>query len=166
VVNYLRNGRGYKEMKKIFLCFILSFASSLFALDGKWNFVNVFSQYVGEGTATLTNLSINIVRSLEFGNYEDNTFRMLRNGFVELLEPNDTYRRYPCTIFEADSSLALKVRASREITLQIFTSMDNNNQLWYSMSIAPVSLERGEISGASKTDTVFLNLMGIMRKAY
>jgi hypothetical protein len=151
------------KMRRLFLCFIFSFTSSLFALDGKWNFENIFSQTVMEGNVALNNLSVGIIRSLEFGNHVNNS-RWLRNGFVELLESNDTYRRYPCTIFEADSVLVLGIRANKEISLKIFTAMDNNNQLWYSIPVLIDPLQWGEIRGTSETDTVFQNLMGIMRR--
>jgi hypothetical protein len=87
----------------------------------------------------------------------------MKTGNIEIVTTNDNYRKYTCDIFEAESVLAITINAAKEITLQIFTSVDKNGKIWYSMAIDPNAFRSGEIKGTTENQRIFQNLLGIMK---
>ncbi|MDR1931499.1 MAG: hypothetical protein LBQ57_01635 [Spirochaetales bacterium] len=158
--------------KTIFLFIFLLSAISVFAFEGKWVFNNIFSQAVHEGSAPLVPMGVSILKSIEFGSYEDNNphTMTIRTGTIEMLYGKDEiYKTFNCSIFESDSGttsvIALRISAPKEIVLTIFVAKLSGNRLWYSFAISPEAIQHGEVKGATKNDAVFQNMIGIMVRA-
>jgi hypothetical protein len=154
-------------MKYLLFIFFLLLSNTIYSIEGKWVFNNMFSQTVGNGWATLENFNIGVLKSIEFTNIKhnpnDNSNYPLMKGKIEILTSDDTYRIYNCIYLDLGTSIPITIEGEREIEISIFISNVSNRRIWYSYAIS-TDIQHGIIKGTERNDSMFMNFLGIMEK--
>ena len=153
---------------KYFLLLLLFFLSdTIFSIEGKWVFNNMFSQRVENGGASIENLNVGIIKNIEFENIKynpnDNSDYPLMKGKIELLTSRGTYRIYNCLYIDLGSSIPVIIEGEEEIKISVFIANASSRRIWYSYAIS-LDIQHGIIKGTEITDHMFMNFIGVMEK--
>jgi len=152
-----------KVIINVLLFFLLTI--NLYSIEGKWTFNNMFSQRIENGSATIDNLNVGIIKSIFFENIKynrnDNSNYPLMKGIIELLSTDDNYKLYDCLYMDMGSSIIIIVEQGIKIKLSIFISNISNIKKWYSYAISS-DIQYGIIKGTETNDLIFMNMIGTM----
>jgi len=154
-----------KIIINVLLFFLINI--NLYSIEGKWTFNNMFSQRIENGSATINNLDIGIIKSIFFENIKynrnDNSNYPLMKGKIEILSTDDIYKLYDCLYMDMGSSIIIIVEQGIKIKISIFISNISNIKNWYSYAIS-ADIQYGIIKGTEINDLIFMNMIGIMER--
>ena len=136
---------------------IINFSTSLYAIDGKWIFNNIFVQIIAEGGATIDTSDVSFIRSIDFRNIRyrqnDNSRYALMKGVIEILDPiTDNFIEYECHYIDLNKVITLSVPKISGLELSIYIKNISSVRKYYSIAIS------------SKNDNIFMNFIGIMQR--